>query len=450
MSLSISLRYAIAGGLFALLIHGLFFETVWHGENLVFHVIEVLSWILAAFFIGRLKEGWDRRTRELKHANAELQKQMEERRKAEQAMREREELFSDLFDNSRDLIQSIAPDGRIIYANRAWRENLGFAKNEVPGFPMFEVIHPDCHAHCMERFEALLTGKEVDKIETEFVAKDGRRILVEGKCNCKFVDGKPVAIRGIFRDITERRKLEIELQKAQKLEAIGILAGGIAHDFNNLLTGLLAVITLVKNALPPENEQVEILEEARQTCLQGKELTGKFITFAEGGSPLKKCVNIKELLKQSVQTALRDSGIEYGFALADDIYDVLIDTGQMQQVINNVVINAREAMVNGGGVQVRAENQQIGEHDGLDLSPGPYLRISITDQGGGIPQENLAKIFDPYFTTKRMASQRGTGFGLAICYSIMRKHDGTITVESENGKGTTFHMFLPACPPAGN
>jgi len=445
MSLPISLRYAIVGGLLALLIHGIFFETVWHGENPYLHILDVLSWVLAAFIIGRIKERWDKRTKELEHANAELQKQMEERQKAEQAMREREELFSDLFDNSRDLIQSIAPDGRIIYANRAWRENLGFAKNEIPGFPMFEVIHPDSHGHCIEKFEALLSGKDVDKIETEFVTKDGRRMLVEGKCNCKFLDGKPVAIRGIFRDITERRKLEIELQKAQKLEAIGILAGGIAHDFNNILTGLLAVITLVKNALPPENEQVEILEEARQTCLQGKELTGKFITFAEGGSPLKKCVNIKELLQKSVETALRGSGIEYQFALADDIYDVLIDAGQMQQVINNVVINAREAMVNGGGVKVRAENQEISEHDGFDLAPGPYLRISITDQGVGIPQENLAKIFDPYFTTKRMASRRGTGFGLAICYSIMRKHEGTITVESENGKGTTFHIYLPAC-----
>ncbi|MEW6520617.1 MAG: ATP-binding protein [Thermodesulfobacteriota bacterium] len=445
-----SLLYAITGGLLAILIHALFFETGWPYENSYLHVFDILSWILIAFFIGRMKEGWDRRTRELEHANAELQKEMEERQKAEQAMREREELFSDLFDNSRDMIQSIAPDGRIIYANRAWRENLGFAKNEVPGFPMFEVIHPDCHAHCMERFEALLSGREVDKIETEFVARDGRRIMVEGKCNCKFVDNKPVAIRGIFRDVTERRKLEIELQKAQKLEAIGILAGGIAHDFNNILTGLLAVITLVKNALPPESEQIEILEEARQSCLQGKELTGKFITFAEGGSPLKKCINIRELLQQSVETAVRGADIACRFALAADMHEVFIDAGQMQQVFNNVVINAREAMVNGGEVRVRAENQQIGEDNGLDVAPGAYLRIAITDQGVGIPQENLARIFDPYFTTKRMASQRGTGFGLAICYSIMRKHGGTITVESENGKGTTFYIYLPACPPAGN
>ncbi|RJX31702.1 MAG: PAS domain S-box protein [Desulfurivibrio sp.] len=441
-----SLLYAITGGLLAILIHALFFETGWPYENSYLHVFDILSWILIAFFIGRMKEGWDRRTRELEHANAELQKEMEERQKAEQAMREREELFSDLFDNSRDMIQSIAPDGRIIYANRAWRENLGFAKNEVPGFPMFEVIHPDCHAHCMERFEALLSGREVDKIETEFVARDGRRIMVEGKCNCKFVDNKPVAIRGIFRDVTERRKLEIELQKAQKLEAIGILAGGIAHDFNNILTGLLAVITLVKNALPPESEQIEILEEARQSCLQGKELTGKFITFAEGGSPLKKCINIRELLQQSVEIALRGADIACQFALAADMHEVLIDAGQMQQVFNNVVINAREAMVNGGEVRVRAENQQVGEDNGLDVAPGAYLRIAITDQGVGIPQENLARIFDPYFTTKRMASQRGTGFGLAICYSIMRKHGGTITVESENGKGTTFYIYLPACP----
>ena len=411
------------------------------------HVLEVLSWIIAFFCIGRMKEGWDRRTRELEDANVELQKEMEERRKVEQTLREREELFSDLFDNSRDYIQSISADGKIIYVNRTWRENLGFSKTEICGYPMFDIIHPDYHDHCMERFDALLAGKEVDKIETEFIAKDGRRILLEGKCHCKVIDGKPVAIRGIFRDITERRRLETELQKAQKLEAIGILAGGIAHDFNNILTGLLAVLTMVKSALPPNNEQVEILEEARQTCLQGKELTGKFLTFAEGGSPLKRCIGMAELLKQSVETALRGSNIHCEFSLPDDLHKVLIDAAQIQQVINNVVINAREAMPDGGGeLRVSAVNREISKSDGLDLAAGPYQKISITDQGIGIPPENLSKIFDPYFTTKRMASERGTGFGLAICYSIMRKHDGTITVESENGKGTSFHIYLPACP----
>jgi len=440
---NVSLRFAFAGGLIALFFHVLF---LWQGRVPSLHVLEVLSWIVAFFCIGRMKEGWDRRTGELENANVELQKEMEERRKVEQTLREREELFSDLFDNSRDFIQSISADGKIIYVNRTWRENLGFTKAEICGYPMFDIIHPDYHGHCMEKFEALLAGKEVDKIETEFIARDGRRILLEGKCHCKVIDGKPVAIRGIFRDITERRRLETELQKAQKLEAIGILAGGIAHDFNNILTGLLAVLTMVKSALPANNEQAEILEEARQTCLQGKELTGKFLTFAEGGSPLKRCIEMAELLKQSVETALRGSDIHCQFTLSDDLRKVLIDAAQIQQVINNVVINAREAMPDGGELRVSAVDQEVSKGDGLDLAAGSYQKISITDQGVGIPPENLSRIFDPYFTTKRMASARGTGFGLAICYSIMRKHDGTITVESENGKGTSFHIYLPVCP----
>ncbi|MFH1218032.1 MAG: ATP-binding protein [Pseudomonadota bacterium] len=445
MSIRISLKYAVTGGLLAFLIHTLIYSINGYGDHHYLYGIDVITWVGAAYVMGLMKERWNKRTRELEKANVGLQLEMEERLKAEQTLREREELFSDFFDSSGDLIQSISPDGKVIYANRTWRDALGFDPREVSGQSMFDIIHPDDHSHCMERFEKLLSGQKVDKIETEFVARDGRRILLEGKCNCKFIDGKPVAIRGIFRDITERRKIEGELQKAQKLEAVGLLAGGIAHDFNNLLTGLLAVITLVKGALPPENEQVEILEEARQTCLQGKELTAKFLTFSEGGVPLKKCVSVRALLEKSVETALFGSNIETTFAFADDLEKALIDVDQMQQVINNIVMNAREAMDEKGALSVVAENMILADDNGFDLEPGSYLQTSIIDQGRGIPQENLSKIFDPYFTTKRMAHRRGTGFGLAICYSIVRKHGGTITVESGNGKGTSFHIYLPAC-----
>lgn len=445
MPIRLSFKYAIAGGLLAFLFHTLIYKIHGYGEHHYLYAVDVITWIAAAYATGLMKERCRRKTEELENAYSELQLEMEERRKAEQTLREREELFSDLFDNSGDLIQSITPEGKVIYANRTWRETLGFDPREVSGSSMFDIIHPDDHSHCMERFEKLLSGQKVDKIETEFVARDGRRILLEGKCNCKFNDGKPVAIRGIFRDVTERRKLEAELQKAQKLEAIGILAGGIAHDFNNLLTGLLAVITLVKGALPQGNDQVEILEEARQTCLQGKELTSKFLTFAEGGVPLKKCVSLPELLERSVGAALLGSDIETTFVFAEDLNKALIDVDQIRQVINNIVINAREAMEERGGLSVVAENTILDEENGLDLEPGRYLRMSIIDQGRGIPPENLSKIFDPYFTTKRMASQRGAGFGLAICYSIVRRHGGTITVETGRDKGTSFHVYLPAC-----
>ncbi len=445
MPIRTSLQYAMAGALFAMLLHWLLSSVLGEGQHQTLSAIEVAIWTVAAAIMGLLKERWDRKTAELERANAELHLEMEERRKAEHSLREREELFSDLFDNSRDLIQSISPDGRVIYANRTWRETLGFGLREISGHSMFDIIHPDYHDHCKERFKVLLAGEKVAAFETEFVSRDGTRILVEGKCNCKFIDGRPVAIRSIFRDITDRRKLEAELLKAQKLEAVGLLAGGIAHDFNNLLTGLLGVFTLMKASLPPGSEQGGIIEEARQTCLQGRELTAKFLTFAEGGAPRKKCTAMQELVERSVETALRGARIEASFSFADDLVQAFIDPDQVQQVINNIVMNAREAMEEEGVLSAVADTVTMTEENGLDLAPGLYLRLSIIDQGRGIAPENLPKIFDPYFTTKRMANQRGIGFGLTICYSILRRHGGAITVEPGAERGTVFHLYLPAC-----
>lgn len=373
-----------------------------------------------------------------------LQKEMDERLRTEKDLRESEERYRDLMENSTDFIMKVSPNADLLYANRAWQEKIGYSEKEISGKSVMEIIHPEGHSRCMEKFKRLLSGEQVGILDTVFVTKDGKEINVEGNCNCKFIEGQPAYIRSIFRDVTERKKMEAQLQKAQKLESIGLLAGGIAHDFNNLLGGLHGLISVVKNSLSDPEKQVKFLTEAQNSCMMGKELTSKFITFAEGGSPFKTKMHIHQLLKDSVTVAMSGFAMNCDFNLPDDLWMIEIDENQIQQAINSIVVNGCESMEEGGLLTVRAENCTIAREDGFSLEDGKYIRIDIKDQGRGIAEDDLPKIFDPYFTTKDMATEKGTGFGLSICYSIIKKHQGEIAVESENGLGTSFHIYLPA------
>jgi PAS domain S-box-containing protein len=373
-----------------------------------------------------------------------LQKEMDERLKTEQDLRESEERYRDLMENSTDFIMKVSPDADLLYVNRAWQENIGYSEEEISGKSVMEIIHPEGHSRCMEKFKKLLSGEQIGILDTVFVTKDGREINVEGNCNCKFVEGQPAYIRSIFRDVTERKKMEAQLQKAQKLESIGLLAGGIAHDFNNLLGGLHGLISVVKNSLSGHEKQVKMLTEAQNSCMKGTELTSKFITFSEGGSPFKTKMYIVQLLKDSVTVAMSGFAMSCDFNFPDNLWMVEIDESQIQQAINNIVVNGCESMEKDGVLTVSAANCTIAKKDGLSLEDGEYIRIDIKDQGRGIDEDDLPKIFDPYFTTKQMATEKGTGFGLSICYSIIKKHQGEIVVESENGIGTSFHIYLPA------
>ncbi|MBC8317218.1 MAG: PAS domain S-box protein [Desulfobulbaceae bacterium] len=373
-----------------------------------------------------------------------LQKEMADRLKIERNLRESEDRYRDLMENSTDFVMKVSPNAELLYANRAWQENIGYSREELSDKSVMEIIHPECQLTCMEKFKELLSGEEPGTIDTVFVTKGGRKINVEGKCNCKFIDGKPAYIRSIFRDVTERNQMQEQLQKAQKLESVGLLAGGIAHDFNNLLAGLHGLISVVKSSLAGQEKQVQLLNEAQNACMRGKDLTSKFITFAEGGTPFKREMDIHNLLKDSVNTAMSSFEMNCNFDIADDLWMVEIDHSQIQQAINNLVVNGCESMQEGGTLTVRSRNCILGKKDGLPLEDGKYVRIDIEDQGTGITAEDLPKIFDPYFTTKPMASKKGTGFGLSICYSIIKKHHGEITVDSEDGAGTSFHIYIPA------
>jgi PAS domain S-box-containing protein len=354
-------------------------------------------------------------------------------------LRESEKRYRDLFENASDLIQIVQPDGRFLYVNKAWRQTFGYTDEDSRNLSIFDIISSDCQDHCAEVFKKVTSEERVHAIETKFVTKDGRKIDIEGSALCKFQDGKPVSSQCIFRDVSDKKRMEEEMLKAQKLESVGVLAGGIAHDFNNLLTGIIGNISIAKINLKPGEELFERLDESERAALRAKKLTQQLLTFAKGGAPVKRVAVINGLVQDSTSFALRGANTACDYFLADDLWAVDVDEGQLGQVVQNLVLNAKQAMPDGGVVTVRTRNATVFERDVLPLMPGRYVQLSVEDHGLGIRKEDREKIFDPYFSSK----EGGCGLGLAIAYSIVKKHNGLIKVDSEVGKGTAFTVYLP-------
>lgn len=248
-------------------------------------------------------------------------------------------------------------------------------------------------------------------------------------------------LEGLVAERTaELERVHEELWRAQKLESLGVLAGGIAHDFNNALTAIINHIQIAKIKSKPGDEANRYLNSAEKVCHIASALTKQLLTFAKGGSPVKEVAMLTDLIRDTVEFALRGSKVKCEFFIDPDLSMVEIDQGQISQVISNLVINAEQAMPGGGIVRVSAENVIVNSKGRLPLKEGRYVRLSVIDQGVGIAREDLGRIFDPYYTTKEM----GSGLGLATSYSIVKKHEGLITVESEEDAGTAFHVYLPA------
>jgi two-component system, cell cycle sensor histidine kinase and response regulator CckA len=244
------------------------------------------------------------------------------------------------------------------------------------------------------------------------------------------------------RDISEKKRMDQEIQKAQKLESLGVLAGGIAHDFNNLLTGILGNISLGLTYTKQSGKSQERFQAAVRAAQRAQDLTNQLLTFSKGGAPIKRTSSLAELLKDCASFILSGSKVRCKFAIAEGLWAVEMDDGQISQVINNLLLNAVDSMPSGGAVLIRTENVVISGLEGLPLDPGRYVKASITDRGCGMRKEIVGRIFDPYFTTKK----KGSGLGLSTTYFIIKKHGGSITVRSKLGIGTVFHFFLPASP----
>lgn len=378
------------------------------------------------------------RTRELSEANERLQRDIDERKRIEARLRKEESIRGMVFEAIPDMIAVIDRELRILHSN--WGAGYDYVPEELRhSHPLcYEAFYPfqgrpcePCHAH-----DVFATGRPV------FREKHNPRIgSIEIRAYPIFDEtGEVSLVVEHIRDITERKKLEEEILKSQKLESLGVLAGGIAHDFNNLLTGILGNISLA-GMLAGENARVaERLDSAEKAIMRAGDLTRQLLTFSRGGSPIKKNVSIEQIVMDSVSFALRGSNVRCEFSIPPDIRAVTADPGQMSQVINNLIINADQAMPEGGVISVGAENVEVGPAELPTLPAGSYVRLSVRDTGCGIPASILDRIFDPYFTTK----QKGSGLGLATVYSIIRKHGGLVTVDSTPGGGTTFAAYLPA------
>jgi len=337
-------------------------------------------------------------------------------------------------------------EGKVVLINAIAERLTGWTQREAEGKPLAEVfyiINERTRERCENPVDKVLReGKIVDLANhTALIARDGaERIIADSGAPIRDESGNIIGVVLVFRDATEKQKLEEEILKAGKLESVGILAGGIAHDFNNILTAITGNISLAMRDIKPSDAIFRRLVDAESACLRAKELTYQLLTFSKGGAPVKKTVSVSEIIEDSARLALAGSNVRCKISVPDDLLPADVDEGQISQVINNLLINAVEAMPGGGVITVRAENLTAGKGDALPLAYGKYLKISIQDQGTGILPGHLRKIFDPYFTTK----QKGSGLGLAICYSIVKKHDGHISVESVLGSGTTFSIYLPA------
>lgn len=374
--------------------------------------------------------------------NASLEREVAERTAAEQALRESEHNLRTLMDMMPVGVSWSLPDGTVEYVNNFIVQGGGYGRHQfTTAEEWYEQVFPDpeYRAHIAElRREALAsatTGEESPSYEARVTCRDGsvRHVLFRHQV-CM---GRNVAI---MVDITERELLLEQMIKSQKLESLGVLAGGIAHNFNNVLTGVMGYISFARMFLDPSHKSHAALGHAEDASRRAAGLANQLLTFARGGEPVKRPVSVAKMINESLTLVLNGSTVRRVVELPDDLCSVMVDEGQINQVFNNIAINAVQAMPRGGTLTVRAENVSMagGRHAGARQEP--FVRITFTDQGEGIPREILSKIFDPYFTTK----PTGTGLGLASVHSIVGRHGGMITVDSVPGRGSCFTVTLPA------
>ena len=388
--------------------------------------------------IGILIDGFNEMLTQVQHHDRKLE-QHRDKLEAEvnsrtRELRESEERFRQLAQATFEAV-IIHTENTIIEVNQAFTDMFGYSRGEGLKMKILDFIVPGEQGKVKE----ILRTSSKSIYETTGLRKDGSTFRAEVCVKSANYQGTAVQVKAV-RDISERKRMEEELLKARKLESIGVLAGGIAHDFNNFLTAILGNISLIRATTPPDDSRMTGLRDAENACLRAKDLSGQLLTFSKGGAPVKKITALDDIIKESVDFSLRGANVKSQLELDPDLRAADIDAGQISQVINNLVINACQAMPEGGNISVRADNVTVAGADNLSLPAGNYLKISIQDHGIGIRTKHLNKIFDPYFTTK----QAGSGLGLASCYSIIKQHNGMITVNSQPDEGTVFVFYLPA------
>ncbi|MCK5685157.1 PAS domain S-box protein [bacterium] len=386
-----------------------------------------------------------KRTKELEKVNNSLEQEIIISKTTELSLRESEVRYRTVADFTYEWEYWVGKNGQYIYVSPSCKRISGYGPDDFINDPdfMMEIIHPDDRAK-MHQHKHDVEKSGTVPVSFRIISKDGNERWIAQVCQGMYTtEGKFLGRRGSNRDITEQKKLQEEILKSRKLEALGALAGGIAHDFNNLLYIVMGNISLVQDDVKSEPEIVENLKAAEEACVKAKELSARLITFSSGGDPVKKPMFIDDLLKEVVVSTLKGFNVKSEVFVTDAARQVNIDEFQIKQVFRNITVNARESMGDSGRLTILSENVNVSEKGYMALTQGVYIKISFKDQGCGIAKENLDKIFDPYFTTKDMGINKGQGLGLSASYSIIEKHGGLITVESVQEMGSTFSVYLP-------
>lgn len=368
------------------------------------------------------------------------------RKRAEDALRASEARYRSLLEFSPDPISVYDNEGRVMYVNPVFEETFGWKLGELIG-KRINFVPDENWPETRDAIDRMKAGEKVLLFETRRFTKEGRILDVQISSSVFYgADGKTAGNVVFLRDITRRKTLEEELLQAKKLEATGVLAGGLAHDFGNLLAVLVLNIELARSRISEGDPSVQFMEDAMEACHRARDLTYKFITFSPGGSPHKTLVSLHELLADCMKLCDGVSDITCSATLPEDLWKVSADRRQMKTVFTEILRNAMESMPDGGTIGLSAENIEIDEKAAAtlpNLPPGRYVKAVISDRGKGIPVKNLPRVFDPYFSTKERGTQKGMGLGLSIAWSVVKRHGGTIKVET-GPNGTDVMVFLPA------
>jgi len=369
-----------------------------------------------------------------------------ERNRAEISVRQWEKRFEDLFENTKDILFTMDLEGNLISVNKAAEEVMGWPRNEALEKNIKGLVAPEHAGVCTEVMRRIVSEETPQHFEIAMLRKDGRKVLLEASARLIRSNGKKDCVQGIARDVTERRQLENMVRQSQKLEAIGRLSGGLAHDFNNLLCVINGHTELLTEALQPGDPAVRSVTQIRKAADSAAALTRQLLAFSRRQVFHPQVVDLNTIVTETERllTRLIDEHIEFYTALAPALGRVMVDPIQVEQVIINLVLNARDAMPKGGKLTIETSNVDIEEDhqsEHSQIPAGQYALLALTDTGCGMNEETQSRIFEPFYTTKEMG--KGTGLGLATVYGIVKQSGGFIWVYSEEGRGTTFKVFFP-------
>ena len=360
-------------------------------------------------------------------------RELAERNQARAALQDSARTMANILENTTDGFFALDQDWKFTYANPQAETLLGRERHQLIGKELWQEFPQLKNSAFEQNYRRVLS----EQVSMEFQASDAAgKVWFEMRA---YPNNGGVSV--FFRNVTERKRSEEERLTTSKLESLGTLAGGIAHDLNNILTVISGNIGLAQLEAPPDSGTLlSFLSKAGQAAQHAAHLSSQLLTFSKGGAPLKRVLYISELVAQAAEFSLYGSNLRADVDIPGDLWKAEVDPGQIEQVVNALMINAREAMPHGGTVRIVARNVEFEDTVADHLSPGRYIKISISDRGSGVPEELATKIFDPYFTTKPTAS----GLGLAISYSVVKKHGGMLHLESSSGQGATFAFYLPA------